>query len=169
MNIFLTGEIQIGKSTIIHKTIELLNKNHGGFKTYFGPDRNLPNRLLYMNSIRETNVYSEEYSIVRFSEDSKPQVIDNRFNTFGLELIKEAMENRELIIMDECGKLEKDSLEFQEQVLSALECDIPILGVIKLDASGWVDSIRNHPSVELITVTIENRNELPRIIAEKLT
>lgn len=169
MNIFLTGEIKIGKTTIIKMTIELLNKSYGGFKTYFGPDRDLPNRLLYMNSITEPKIYSEEYGVVRFSKDSKPQVIDNRFDTFGVELIKQAVENKELIIMDECGRLERDSLVFQNQVLKALELDIPILGVIKLDSSGWVDQIRNHPLVELITVTEENRNELPKILQEKLT
>lgn len=169
MKIFLTGEIQIGKTTIIEKTIEILNRNYGGFKTYFGLDRDLPNRLLYMNSVTEPKIYSEEYGIVQFSEDSKPEVIKNRFDTFGVELIKQAVENKELIIMDECGRLERDSLVFQNQVLKALELDIPILGVIKLDSSGWVDQIRNHPLVELITVTEENRNELPKILQEKLT
>lgn len=169
MHIFLTGEIQIGKTTIIEKTIALLNVDYGGFKTYFGPDRNLPNRLLYMNSVTEPKNYSEEYGIVRFSEDSKPQVIGNRFDTFGVGLINQAIVNKELIIMDECGRLEKDSLEFQNRVLTALEGDIPILGVIKLDSNGWVDQIRNHLSVKLITVTKENRDELPKILQEKLT
>ncbi len=169
MNIFLTGEIQIGKTTIIKRTIELLNLNYGGFKTYFGPDRDLPNRLLYMNSVTDPNVYCEEYGIVRFCEGSKPRVIADRFNIIGSELIRQAMGNKQLIIMDECGGLERDSLEFQNQVLNALEGDTPILGVIKLDSSGWVDQIRNHPKVELITVTKENRDELPKIMKDKLT
>ena len=169
MKIFLTGEIQIGKTTIIQKAIELLMVDYGGFKTYFGPDRDLANRLLYMNSITEANIYSAEYGIVRFSDDSKPQVIDNRFDTFGAELIKNAIENKELIIMDECGRLERDSLEFQKGVLKALESDIPILGVIKLDSSGWVDQIRKHPSVKLITVTSENRNDLPKVLQDELS
>lgn len=168
MHIFLTGEIQIGKTSIIKKTLELLDKDYGGFKTYFGPDRNLSNRLLYMNSASEPNIYEDEYGIVRFSVDSNPQVINNGFDTFGAELIKKAMNNKKLIIMDECGKLEKDSPKFQNQVLTALEGNIPILGVIKLDSSGWVDQIRNHQKVELIWVTKENRNSLPKILEEKL-
>lgn len=168
MNIFLTGDIQIGKTTIIQKTLSLLGIDYGGFKTYFGPDRDQSNRLLYMNSACEPNIYSEEYSIVQFKEDCTPQVINNKFDTLGVELIQNAMENKELIIMDECGRLEKDSSKFQKQVLKALESDTPILGVIKLDSTGWVENIRNHPSVELITVTLENRNELPMILQVKL-
>ncbi len=168
MNIFLTGKIQIGKTKIIENVIHSLNLNYGGFRTYFGPDRKLLTRLLYMNSITDPYFYNEKYGIVQISEFAKPEVIENRFNSFGAKLIKEAIENKELIIMDELGRFEKDSLEFQEQVLIAIDSNIPVLGAIKLDSSGWVDNIRNHPRVQLITVTEENRDELTRIIIDKL-
>lgn len=168
MNIFLTGEIQIGKTMIIEKVIQSLNLNYGGFKTYFGPDRKLPTRLLYMNSITEPYIYNKKYGIVQISEFAKPEIIDNRFNSYGSKLIKEAIENKELIIMDELGRFEKDSLEFQEQVFRAIESKTPVLGVIKLDFQGWVDKIRNHPNVELIFVTKDNRDDLPILIKEKL-
>ena len=169
MNIFLTGEKQIGKTTIIEKTLALLNKDYGGFKTYFGPDRDLPNRLLYMNSITEPYIYNEEYGIVQISEYAKPQVIENRFNTFGVELIKEAIENKQLLVMDECGGFERNSFQFQEQVYKALDSNVPVLGVIKLECSGWVEKIRSHPEVELIIVTKANRDKLPQILYKKLT
>lgn len=168
MNIFLTGEIQIGKTRIIEKVIQSLNLNYGGFRTYFGPDRKLLTRLLYMNSITDPYIYNKEYGIVQISEFAKPVVIEDRFNSYGRELIKEAIENKELIIMDELGRFEKDSLEFQEQVFRAIESNIPVLGAIKLNCSGWVDNIRNHPRVQLITVTRENRDQLAKIIIGKL-
>lgn len=167
MNIFLTGEKQIGKTTIIEKTLALLNKDYGGFKTYFGPDRDLPNRLLYMNSITDPYIYNEEYGIVQISEYAKPQVIENRFNTFGVELIKEAIENKQLLVMDECGGFERNSFQFQEQVYKALDSNVPVLGVIKLECRGWVDKIRSHPEVELIIVTKDNRDKLPQILYKK--
>jgi nucleoside-triphosphatase len=43
-HIFLTGEIQIGKSTVIKKTLTLLKLEYGGFCTYFGSDRPSPCR-----------------------------------------------------------------------------------------------------------------------------
>lgn len=164
MKIFLTGEIQVGKTTVIENTIELLNKNYGGFKTYFGPDRNLPNRLLYMNSAEESHIFSEEYGIVRFSEYSKPQLIGDRFNLYGTELIRQARDNKELIVMDECGGFERNSFVFQKEIFDSLDGNIPILGVVKLRSTGLGDHIRNHPNVKLITVTEKNRDELPKII-----
>lgn len=166
MNIFLTGEVQIGKTTVIKRTIKLLDKNHGGFKTYFGPDRGLPNKLLYMNSAAEPNIFREEYGIVRFSESSKPQVIGNKFDLDGIKLIQEGRNSSELIIMDECGRFEEGSLKFQKEVLDSLEGNIPVLGVVNLRSSGWVEKIRNHPRVKLITVTEENRDELPMILVD---
>ena len=36
MHVFLTGEIQVGKSTALDKTLSLLKLPYGGFRTYFG-------------------------------------------------------------------------------------------------------------------------------------
>ena len=68
MHIFLTGQIQIGKSTVIQKTIKLLDINCGGFRTYFGEDRNLKNRALYINSANEEKAVDEKNVIVQFKE-----------------------------------------------------------------------------------------------------
>lgn len=169
MNIFLTGEVQIGKTTVIENALKLLNKDYGGFRTYFGPDRANPNRLLYMNSVVEPLNYSDDFAIVKISEFSKPQVIEDRFNTFGVELISNAIENKELIVMDECGRFERQSLEFQNQVINALDDEIPVLGVIKLDNNGWLDKIKAHPNVDIIYVNKENRNLLPAVLAERIS
>ena len=68
--------------------------------------------------------------------------------------------------MDECGNLERQAILFQREILDTLDGNIPILGIIKQDSSGWTDCIRNHPRVRIITVTKENRNELPMIIED---
>ena len=44
--------------------------------------------------------------------------------------------------------------------------DVPVLGAIRQDALGWLEDIRNHPKVQLITVTEQNRNDLPLQLAE---
>lgn len=169
--IFLTGEIQIGKSTVINRTLGLLqekagmNITVGGFRTYFGPDRRLPDRLLYMNAATESKIYSEANAVAMFVEGVPPYVLTDKFNTYGADLVRDSRNNADLILMDECGSLEKDALEFQEQILQALTEKTPVLGVIKLSSSGWTDLIRNHPQIELITVTKENRDFLPDLLA----
>ena len=169
MHIFLTGEIQIGKSTIIAKTLALLQLTPGGFMTYFGTNRHCPNKVLYISHADKPNIFNEENAVAFFYADKQPRFLPEKFDTYGAELRKSANKGTKLILMDECGSIERDALIFQQAVLAALADDTPVLGVVKLDSTGWTDQIRNHPRVELITVTRENRDELPALLAQKLT
>ena len=45
----------------------------------------------------------------------------------------------------------------------------PILGVVREDAMGWLEEIRRHPGVQLIPVTVENRDRLPEELAAYFT
>ncbi len=165
MHIFLTGEIQIGKSTVIQKALPLISLPYGGFRTYFGPDRHASAHCLYINDAARPMVFEEENIVARFKAGTPTEAYAEKFDTLGVGYINEASESAELIVMDECGGLERNALRFGRCILDALDGDIPILGVVKLSASGWVDGIRNHPKVKLITVDASNRDELPAEIA----
>lgn len=168
MHIFLTGEIQIGKSIVIGKTLSLLKLTPGGFKTYFGPDRDSPDRLLYMNSAAEPKIFRQENAVACFTKGHSPQAFARKFDTYGVDLIRSARTGSDLILMDECGSLERDALIFQQEVIDTLDDSTTVIGVIKLASKGWTDQIRNHPKVKLHTVTKENRDVLPQILAHQL-
>lgn len=137
MHIFLTGAIQVGKSTVISKTLAMLKIIPGGFRTYYGPERTSPDRWLYINSASDdAQHYGEEYAVAKFSKDKPPIVLNEKFDTLGVEYIRSARANRKLIIMDECGFLERNALLFQKEILDTLNDNIPILGVIKLSGNG---------------------------------
>ncbi len=165
MHIFLTGEIQVGKSTIVDKALALCHVTYAGFRTYFGPDRGSPNRWLYLAAASGEKVYQEENSVVHFCENSPPQVFTERFDGYGAELVRCAGNQAQLIVMDECGSLERGALVFQQEILAAIEGPVPVLGVLKQASSGWTDRIRCHPKVKLVSVCRENRDALPHIIA----
>lgn len=168
-HIFLTGEIQIGKSTVIQKTLAHLNVNYGGFHTYFSQDRAAADRRLYIHRAGENPLYDEEHRIAQFRPGKcPPRVFPERFNTLGTQYVLDAADGGGLIVMDELGELERDAGRFQAAVLAALEGGIPVLGVIKLSAGGWVDRLREHPSVDLVTVNVENRDALPERLAHAL-
>lgn len=166
MHIFLTGEIQVGKSTVLAKTLKLLNIRYGGFKTYFGADRGAEERCLYLNAIAEPDNYELTSTVVQFRKDAGPLVLTEKFNSTGVELIKSACNHSNLIVMDECGNFEREALAFQSEIIKTLDQNKPVLGVLKLDSSGWTDLIRNHPKVKLITVARQNRDALPEVLAQ---
>lgn len=170
MHIFLTGEKQVGKSTVIAKTLSLLKITiaTGGFKTYFGPDRGAPDHLLYMNSFTEPKIFRAENAVARFGAGYPPQVFTRKFDTYGVELIRSARTSSNLILMDECGYLERGALIFHKEVIDTLNGSTPVLGVVKLASKGWTDRIRNHPKVKVCMVTRENHDLLPQILAQQL-
>ena len=169
MHIFLTGEIQIGKSTVLQKTLELLKLPHGGFQTYFGPDRYEAEHCLYINDAAREKTFGTENVVAKFHQGCPPEIYTERFDTLGAGYIMEASHQNGLLVFDECGGLERRALSFQKCVLDALDGQMPVLGVVKLSARGWVDGIRYHPKVQLITVDEQNRDGLPDEIADLFT
>ena len=167
-HIFLTGAIQIGKSTVVRKTLALLDMPYGGFRTYFGRDRAGPDHCLYMSEASGPPVWDEAHVVARFYNLAPPAALAARFDTAGVRYIRAARQSACLIVMDECGNLEREALFFQDEILDALEGDIPVLGVVKLDSTGWTDPLRHHNNVELLTVSAENRDALPAYCRHRL-
>lgn len=166
-HIFLTGEIQSGKSTIINKVLDDSGLCYGGFRTYFGIDRASPDRNLYIGDAALPPDFRDENIAARFV-DGRPKPIIEVFNIRGASLIKSAGEAAQLIVMDECGNIEREAMVFQKEILNTLDGDKPVLGVLKLTASGWAEKIREHPKVLLISVNKKNRDSLPENICRML-
>lgn len=168
MHIFLTGEIQVGKSTAIKKVINKLEVMPGGFLTYFGPGRTSGERTLYMCGAWETKRVDQEYAVAVF-HDHSPVADTGKFDAYGTKLLRESRLWATLILMDECGRLEAHAEEFQKEVLDCLEGSVPILGVIKKNKPPvWTDRIRQHPSVMIFEVDHNNRDMLPEKILDYL-
>lgn len=168
MHIFLTGEVQIGKSTVIDKTVSLLSVPVGGFRSGYGPDRSRRSRWLYLWDASGPPIYDETHGVVRFT-DHGIEVFPERFDVLGGKALRRAREtNAGLILMDECGRFEGQAAGFQSELFAALEGEVPVLGVVRQGFHGWLDAIRSHPKVTLLPVTADNRDALPRQIAALL-
>lgn len=167
MHVFLTGEVQCGKSTALARALKQISRPLFGFRTLF-TDRYNDNKALYMLPADFTGSPAEA-QIVAWFINGKPQPLTQRFNDIGATLLCKAQQHPEgLILMDECSRFERDALDFQKEIFNCLDSDIPVLGVVRQNASGWVDGIRNHPNVKLLTVTEENRDSIPNEIIKYL-
>lgn len=167
MHVFLTGDKGCGKSWTVRKTAELLGRPCFGFITLFnGPDRHTSSLYLLPASASEQ---AEEMHLAAFWQDGKLQPVPECFDTFGAALLAEARVHPEgLILMDECGRLEKEAFVFQKEIFQCLEGDIPVLGVLRKDQP-WHDFIKSHPRVRIITITGRASDDLPAQIAKELT
>lgn len=157
-HIFLTGDIQVGKSTIIRKVIPELGITPGGFRTSWGdllPDGSAELFLLGMDEAPS----SDRIAARRFGSGRGMTAFPEIFDEVGSRLLAEASSSP-LIIMDELGFIEKNAAEFQKAVLSTLNGFIPVLGVVRNMQTPFLDKVRSHPNVEVIIVTKENREEI---------
>lgn len=168
MHVFLTGEKQIGKSTALRSAAALLGRPVYGFRTFF-VDRMDDQKKLYMLPAASQEAPQDAQVVTRFV-DRHPCPLPERFDAIGGALLQQARAHPEgLIIMDECSRFERDALRFQHEILQCLAEDTPVLGVVRLNAAGWVESIRKHPNVKVLTVTADNRDELPQLIVSLLS
>ena len=160
MHIFLTGRTQIGKSTLIQKYIMAKGLTPCGFATVWGTPAEDGGRRLYMHPYGKIGENTKENLLARFLPDRPSATrFSQVFDTLGAELLKPCT-CADLLVMDELGFLESDSPVFQAAVLSALDGDLPILGVIKPRSTPFLDAVRSHPKVKVLEVTVETREDV---------
>lgn len=168
MNIFLTGEINIGKTTIIQKFLETYSGSIGGFKTvridtdedeFFG---------VYLLDIKsEGECFSKQNKVGDCFPDKSLISYEEVFETLGVEILT-FVRYPSLIVMDELGKLEENAIKFQKKVHECLDSSTDVLGIIKKKHNDFLDSIRDRDDVTILTVNQENRDAMISKITELL-
>ena len=182
-HVFLTGAIQVGKSTAIGKALALLgNPSVGGFRTVSLPCPEIPRARFavyvlpgatpYLDPLTEAALSGfpldrDHLLAIRWG-DSLHTPFPQAFVSGGLPLLNEDPPGTKLLLMDEIGVFESRSPEFCAAIARRLEGDLPILGVVKDKQSSFLEQVRNHPKVRLLRVTPDNRDEMPRQIYELL-
>ncbi len=74
----------------------------------------------------------------------------------------------QMIILDEIGKMECFSELFQQAAVNALNAPNMIIGTITLGGSDFIHSIKDREDVEILEVTLDNRDTLPGLILEEI-
>ena len=168
-NLFLTGEVDAGKSTVIRKTLALLPPIVcGGFRTVSVPVSQEALIEVYLEKAWEktpqdlSHLVGTRFGFGHFT--AYPKV----FDSVGASILTSVPDGSALIIMDELGVMENDAAVFRKAVFEALSGKLPVLGVIKPKHTEFLDAVRAHEHSEIFEVTDRNRDELPQILAEKL-
>ena len=163
MHVFLTGDIQVGKSTLTKKVLTALGGVRlGGFRTVTVADRADAFSSLYLvPAAAEHPVCGDENRVgIRRGNGRGTEGFPEVFDRAGTEVLTDA-ETCDLILMDEIGKLESESPAFLGRIAALLDGSVPILGVLRREGETPQQKlVRSHPKVRLIEVTAENRDAL---------
>jgi len=159
-NIFLTGERRVGKSTLLNKLLDGSSFSVAGFKTlphFSGDERD----GFYFQSMLNGEADLNCHFISRKTSQNAWLSVTETFENQGVENLKKSLKAKpDIILMDELGFLESQALNFQKHVKQCLDSTIPVLGVIKLFRTPFLDSIRERKDVNIIEVTPLNREKI---------
>ncbi|MFI5343049.1 MAG: nucleoside-triphosphatase [Chlamydiales bacterium] len=164
-NFFITGPPSSGKTTVIKKIIKLLPITARGFYT---EEERINNQRVgfLMHSLDGKEGYlahqeiSSEYHIRRYG------VSIANIESIAVPAI---MPNTEqVIILDEIGKMECFSQKFIVAAKQALDSPCIVIGTITLGGSDFILEVKQRSDIEIIEVTLDNRDHLPEVIFKKV-
>ena len=73
-----------------------------------------------------------------------------------------------IIFIDEIGPMQLHSKRFKDRLMELLNEDVIVIGTIYYESYPWVDEFKKMPQIELVEITLENRNDIPEDILAKL-
>jgi len=77
-------------------------------------------------------------------------------------------DNRQIIILDEIGKMECFSDKFKDAALNALRSPNHVIGTIAVGGTEFIKKIKQRNDMELIEITRENRDTVPLTIIKAM-
>ena len=169
--LLLTGKPGVGKTTVLTKAVSILKKegfNIGG----------IISREVRESGIRVgfeiLDLASEKRGwLAQLNQTTGPKVGKYRVNLedlekIGAQAIIHAVENSQVVVIDEIGPMELFSEKFKSATRKALESTKTVLAVVHWKARDkLIEDAKNMKDSEMYVVTLENRNDLSQIIADK--
>ena len=158
-NLFLTGRIQVGKTTLLNKWLDGIDVPVGGFITRKAPLQD-GSDCMYVHMLRAgtDDTFCEDNILFDCRHKLDYDATEN-FNKLGRACLNECP-HAKLIVMDEIGTMEEHACGFQEAIREKLNDSIPVIGVLRQDVSAFIDEIKSRDDVTIVEVTEENRDRL---------
>ena len=164
-NIFLTGAPSSGKTTIIKKVIGRLDHPSNGF--YTEEERVDGKRVGFlMKTLDGKTGYLAHQEIKSDFHIRRYGVSIENIDNIAVPAIAPA--NRNIIILDEIGKMECYSEVFRQAAITALDSDNIVIGTITFGGDDFIQGIKEREDLEIYEVTPDNRDSLPDLILKRL-
>jgi len=159
-HLLVTGPPRVGKTTLIKKVLQSVNKNWmSGFIT--AEIREKGRRV----GFRIETLDGKRGILSHIRGDGKYRVgkyvVDiPAFERVALPSTDPDSSGAQLIVIDEIGKMECFSLVFQETVRRIMNSRVHMLATVAVKGGGLIEEVKRRPDVKIFQVTQMNRDSL---------
>jgi nucleoside-triphosphatase len=165
-NILLTGRPGSGKTTALRSAIDMIQADAGGFYTQEIREKGVRTGFEIITLGGEKRAMASkglqsQYHVGRYGVDV------DAVDMLATGAILDAISHKNIVVIDEIGRMELFSGPFRSAVLRALDSPKVVLGVIMEKPDPYADSVKARKDVELVRVTEKNRDEIPVLLKTK--
>ncbi len=153
-NLFLTGDISIGKTSLLKLALDRVEDSIGGFITKRVIEGHFRIYLSQSLDNRDTPIKILQVD----SRDWSKRVFTQSFSNDLVDLLDHSFKYKDLIVLDELGNTENDIEKFTSKIFELLDSDKAIFGVLKDSNCKFLNQIRQRDDIIIIEITEENRD-----------
>lgn len=158
-NFFITGEKGKGKSFLIRRFMEQWDGKIQGFLTLpytIGNKR----KGFYLHSLQEVAHLENDLPIsVQYGVDVCFPVIET-FECLGCAILEQARRSKDMIVMDELGKLEGQAFHFQQTVEKVLDSENLTLCAIKKADAPFLHRLCSRKDIMLFDLDVDTADRI---------
>lgn len=167
-NILITGNPGVGKTTLIKNIISKLNISAGGF--YTSEIRNSEGKRWGFKIISldgKEDIMASVQIISRY-RISKYGVNITVIDRIGVSAIADAIKNKDIVIIDEIGRMELFSKEFANITIDALDSPKIVLGTVTAKNTNFTKKIKERTDTKIVKLNRVNFAEIETYIERQL-
>jgi nucleoside-triphosphatase len=171
--ILVTGRPGIGKTSILRRTVkELKNRKYevGGMICREVREGGVRVGFEIMDLSTETRGWLAHVNQPTGPKIGKYHVNLTDLEVIGVGAILDALQNADVLAVDELGPMEFSSTAFSKALVKAVESSKPMMGTIHYGLKNpIIDSIKKREETEILKVTYNNRENLHNLITNKIS